>query len=67
MKGAMPNYSYKVGFITIFGFLIVIKPIFNVFSPFLGVIGHFWSLNFRRKLEMSNQLPSYITQACLRP
>jgi hypothetical protein len=35
-RGLMPNYSYKVGFVTN---LIVIKPIFNVFSPFLGVIG----------------------------
>jgi hypothetical protein len=48
------NYSYKVGFLTDFGFLINVNPIFNVFTPFLGVIGHFWSLIVWRKLEMSN-------------
>jgi hypothetical protein len=37
--GIAPNFNYKVGFITNFWVLIVIKPIFNVFSPFLGVIG----------------------------
>jgi hypothetical protein len=29
----------------------------------LGVIGHFWSLNSWRKLEMDNQLPNYLTKA----
>jgi hypothetical protein len=55
-----------VGFLTDFGFLINVKPIFNGFYPFLGVIGWFWSLTSWRKLEMSNQLPSYITKFCLR-
>jgi hypothetical protein len=32
---------------------MVIKPIFNGFSPFLGVIGQFWSLNSWRKLRRS--------------
>jgi hypothetical protein len=66
-RGLAPDFLLKVGFITNFWVLIVIKPIFNGFSPFLGVIGQFWSLNSWRKLEMSNQLPSYITKACLKP
>jgi hypothetical protein len=44
-----------------------IEPDFNAFSPFLGDIGHLWSPNFGRKLEMKNQLQIYINQACLRP
>jgi hypothetical protein len=48
-----------LGFITNFWFLSVIRAVFNGFSPFLGDIGHFLSLIFVRKLEMSNQLPSY--------
>ena len=42
-------------------------PDINGFSPFLGDIGHFWSPNFGRKLEMNNQLQIYINQAWLRP
>ena len=38
-RGLGPIYSYKVGFLTDFGFLINVKPIFNGFYPFLGVIG----------------------------
>jgi hypothetical protein len=56
-----------VGFLTDFGFLINVKPIFNSFYPFLGVIGQFWRLTSWRKLEMRNYLPNYITKACLRP
>jgi hypothetical protein len=67
IRGLCPIFNYKVVFLTNFWVLIVIKPMFNGFSPFLGVIGHLWSLNFRRKLEVRNQLPIYITQACLRP
>jgi hypothetical protein len=66
-SGDSARISYKVGFYAKIWVLIMIKPIFNDFSPFLGDIGHFWSLIFGRKLEMSNQLPSYITQAFLRP
>ena len=54
-------------FMPIFWVFIINMPIFSWFSPFLGDIGHFWSPNFWRKLEMSNQLQSYINQACLRP
>jgi hypothetical protein len=50
-----------------FGIFNNIMPDFIGFSPFLGDIGHFWSPNFGRKLEMSNQLQIYINQACLRP
>jgi hypothetical protein len=60
-RGLAPYYNYKVDFITNFWVLIIVNPIFNVFSPFLGVIGQFLSLNSWRKLEMSNQLPRYIT------
>jgi hypothetical protein len=38
-RGLMPKFNYKVGFITNFWVLMVIKPIFDGFSPFLGVIG----------------------------
>jgi hypothetical protein len=49
------------------GFLFDLLPVIIGFSPFLGDIGHFWSPNFGRKLEMNNQLQIYINQACLRP
>jgi hypothetical protein len=33
------NLTIKWVFVTNFWFLVVLKPIFNGFSPFLGVIG----------------------------
>ena len=55
-----------MGILTKFWVLLLIKPIFNVINPFLGVIGHFWSLNSWRKLEMDNQLHHYLSKAILR-
>jgi hypothetical protein len=38
-KGLMPKSNYKVGFITNFWVLMVIKPIFNGFWELLGSFG----------------------------
>jgi hypothetical protein len=38
-RGIGPIYSYKVGFLTDFGFLINVKPIFNNFLELLGSFG----------------------------
>jgi hypothetical protein len=58
--GLMPDLLQKWVFTQCFGFLFINMPIFSGFSPFLGDIGHFWRPNSWRKLEMSNQLQSYI-------
>jgi hypothetical protein len=65
--GLSQNICKKWVFVIMFGFFIDFKPVINGFSPFLGDIGHFWSPNFGRKLEMNNQLQIYINQAYLRP
>jgi hypothetical protein len=66
-RGLRPTLLQSGLFPMFFGFLIDFMPVINGFSPFLGDIGHFWSPNFGRKLEMNNQLQIYINQACLRP
>jgi hypothetical protein len=38
-RGLMPKSNYKVGFITNFWVLMVIKPIFNGFWELLGSFG----------------------------
>jgi hypothetical protein len=65
--GLMPDFIQKWVFYKVLGFFNDLMPDFIGFSPFLGDIGHFWSPNFGRKLEMNNQLQIYINQACLRP
>jgi hypothetical protein len=42
-------------------------PVNSGFWPFLGDIGHFWSLDFGRTLGMDNQLQIYKIQSFLRP
>jgi hypothetical protein len=63
----MPIFTIKWVLYYSIGILFVILPNISGFSPFLGDIGHFWSPNFGRKLEMRNKLQIYINQACLRP
>jgi hypothetical protein len=63
----MPKFKQKWVFLYMFFIFNDIMPVIIGFSPFLGDIGHFWSPNFGRKLEMDNQLQIYINQACLRP
>jgi hypothetical protein len=50
--GLAPNTMQKWVFVTKFGFIIIIMPIFNGFLPFLGDIGHFWRPDSWRKLGM---------------
>jgi hypothetical protein len=66
-KGLIPKFCIQKWVFYKFWILLILCLLFNGFSPFLGDIGHFWSPNFGRKLEMSNQLQIYINQACLRP
>ena len=59
-QGLNARFFLKVGFCYGFWIFIDYLPDINGFSPFLGDIGHFWSPNSWRKLEMRNQLQGYI-------